>query len=171
MKKLLWILLGAGLILGLLQGCGTRQEEVKYTGSECSFNVPTGWELAEEKKHQDVLTLQLHDKNRESSYITVTVFPAGMLAGAEAVEQAEKLLRTSLYALQDPVDRSELQLSTGELIPLVTARAGKRDTIEAQTAVVYGDRFHALVTLVARLENLDINSTEFQVFLNDFQLQ
>ncbi len=171
MQRLLRTTLGFCLTLALLQGCSSGPEAVKYTRGGCSFTVPAGWGLVEEKERQDVLTLRLQDRNRESSFITVTVFPAGMLTGTEVVDRAEGMLRASLYALQEPVERSELQLSTGKQIPLLTARVGKQDKMEAQTAVLYGDRFHAFITLVARLDNLDINRTEFQVLLNDFQLQ
>ena len=135
MKKLFLLLLGAGLIAGLIQGCGSNEEPVQYASDAygASFFIPAGWELVEEKKRETVLTLQLQNRNRESSFITVVVFPAELFTRDEAVDQAEMMLRQSLYAVEEP-ERSEIFLDSGEPLPLVAARAGGRDIITASIA-------------------------------------
>lgn len=174
MKKLTCLLLFVGIALGLLQGCGRDSvQPVSYSNKAfgSSFPIPAGWLLVEETEREDVLTLKLEDKERESSFITVTVFPATLLSPDETVDQAEQLLRKSLYQLQEPVEHGELTLSGGRKLPLLTALAGNLERVDAWSAVFCSDSYHALITLVSRQEHFDIHKTEFQVMLDSFKLE
>lgn len=170
------VFLLAGIVLGLmLPGCSGSSEDqpalYRNQAFGSSFLVPAGWEMTAETEREVVLTLQLQDKTRETSFMTVTVFPASLMSQEESAGQAEQLLRQGLYELQEPVEQKELSLSSGRTLPLVKALAGRREMVEAWSAVLCGSRFHALVTLVARLEHFDIHKTEFHLFLESYQLE
>lgn len=175
MRKSALALLLAAIVLGLLQGCAGRDsvQQVVYNNKAfgSSFQIPAGWQLMDETVREDVLTLQLQDNIRESSFITVTVFPAEFLSPDETVDQAEQLLRQGLYQIKEPVEHQELILSSGQKLTLVTALAGNRELVDAWSAVFCSSRFHALITLVARQEHFDLHKTEFQVMLDSFKLE
>lgn len=165
------------LLVGLLSGCGLLANraggKVNYTNNDygCSFSLPGGWKIEETKERQGILTLQVQDKGRESSYLVITVFPAERFTPAETLDEAERLLEKGLYVLQEPVERDELTLPSGDIIPLLGATAGRKETVEAATAVIYGSGFNALVTLIAREEHFASYQAEYLALLDSFQLE
>ena len=101
----------------------------------------------------------------------ITVFPAGLHSRAETVDEAENLLQNSLYALEGGVQRQEYILPSGESVPLLRVSAGKKEKVEAAAAVLYGSRFHALVTLIGAAGDYGSCEEAFQTMLETFQLE
>lgn len=169
-----WLrLAGVLLLLGFTCGClgGERGTTYHNRSYGCSFIVPAGWEYEEPREREGVLTLKIAETNGRSSYMVVTVFPAELYSREEAVDEAEKLLQNSLYALEGSVQRQEYRLSSGESGPLLRASAGKKEKIGAAAAVLYGSRFHALAALISAAEDYGSCEEAFQTLLDTLQLK
>ncbi len=160
------------LLLGLNCGCLGCARGTPYINQDygCSFTVPEGWEQEKPREREGVLTLRVGE-TRRSSYMVIAVFPAGFYSRAETVDEAEKLLQNSLYALEEGVQRQEYVLSSGESVPLLRAAAGKKERVEAAAVVLYGSRFHALVTLIAAAGDYGSCEVAFLKMLDTFQLE
>ncbi len=172
-----WVKLAAGLLL-LTWACGCSGgpsihdgETYKNQAYGCSFIVPAGWEQEEPREREGILTLRVGATSPKSSYMVITVFPAGLHSRAETVDEAENLLQNSLYALEGGVQRQEYILPSGESVPLLRVSAGKKEKVEAAAAVLYGSRFHALVTLIGAAGDYGSCEEAFQTMLETFQLE
>ncbi len=137
----------------------------------CRFSLGESWKLAEEKERQGVLTLRVQAADRESSYLVVTVFQADRFTPAETLNEAGKLLQKGLYEPREPIGYEEIILASGRSLPFLRVQAGRREQIEAGTAVLYGSRFTALVTLIARQEHFESGRFRLAAFLEKFELE
>ncbi len=178
-------MLWAGVILGLLAlpaGCSLPPPErgaasaspvgtiCTYPQYGCTLVLPEGWLVVSEKERQGVLTVRARDEAKHSSYLIATVFPAGLYNPEEAITQGERLLKSSLYALQGPVRREEIALGAGTA-PLLAAEAGEKNRVEARTAVLRGKQAGALVTVMARQESFPAIEGQYRVILKNIELK
>lgn len=153
-------------------GCGAGGKLEYASGAYgCSFSLPGDWEMEETGERQGVLTLRIREKRHETSYLVITVFPAGMLDRAETADKAEQLLRQGLFSIREPLQWDETTLASGRAVPLLAAQAGQSEPVQAVTAVLYGSRFNALATLIAAQEHFESYEEEYLALLESFQLK
>jgi hypothetical protein len=141
-----------------------------YQEDGFSFFYPENWGLLAEEKVQGSITLRLQEKGNSSAQVIISYFPGAGSTNKEILQQAENLLKGSLFRIKGKLDTREERIGD-RVIPIIYAQAGETEIKVVQTAVMTGDKGYLFTTLITSEEDKGYFIPIFRLLLEGMEVK
>jgi hypothetical protein len=141
-----------------------------YEAAGFSLFYPENWVLLDEQIVDGSYTLRFQEAGNAAAQVVASYFAVTGVSEKEALKDAESLLRSGLFHIQEKITTKKESIGSRR-IPVLYTRSGDTETKIVHAAVIIGNKGFAVVTLLAREEAAAHFSPVFRLLLEGIEVE